>query len=103
MLSLHCNKCDSLIGSYDLFCFYQQSICNSLHLTVKYEKQNESVNNFIIKEQEIEKKKKFQPFELYCLNSSKCNNKVGVKSPISIRNIFLNLYNYLNIIPFFFI
>ena len=82
MLTIHCNNCDFLIGNYDLFCFYQQSINNTLHFTVKFEKQNESVNKFLIKEQEIEKKKKFRPFELYCLNINKCNNKLGAKSPI---------------------
>ena len=89
MLTIHCKNCNQLIGDSSLFCFYQQSI-NSYHLTIKLEKRNDILKRVLIVEQEIEKRKKFIPSNLFCVNVTKCATKLGSESTIGPKaeNIF---------------
>jgi hypothetical protein len=73
MLQVFCN-CDHLIGSCELFAFYQYNKDQAVHLSVKVEKRNALFERFFIEAEQIEKKKRFTPNIIYC---AQCKTKIG--------------------------
>lgn len=76
MLNIYCKNCNYKIATNNELAFYKQSD-KSYHLIIKLEKRNQLLSNIKLIQTQKLKDKKFKPYEVFCKNDSKCQNKLG--------------------------